>query len=81
VVRVEVAKEDGTKALGILLNNGKFIVIESNVFNIIQHPKEAIENFRKAHIKILKVNHDELDASGAIKDINNEDETIPTVPS
>ena len=52
MVLIQVKKEDMEKVFEILSDNGKFILVESDKFRIIEHSKEVLDQIRKKWIEV-----------------------------
>jgi len=51
MVVIKVRSEDEERVFEILANNGKFMGLSENRFNIIEHPEEVLERIKDAGIK------------------------------
>ena len=53
MVLIQVKPEDKEKVFEILSNNGRFIGLPNNKFNILENEEEVLEKIKDAGIELL----------------------------
>ena len=56
MVLIQINPKDKEKVFEILSNNGKFIGLSDNQFNIVENAEEVIKKIEEAGIEVKRIN-------------------------